>query len=85
MAEERRQAMIELHERVASLEVVTKETRDDVKDLVLCIKGNGNEEHSLMGRLGSLETTRTWVRGIAAALGAAGTTILALLGLRKWE
>lgn len=83
MADERRQAMIELHERVASLEVVTKETRDDIRDLVLCIKGDGNGEHSLMGRLSSLEMTRTWVRGIGAAVSAIVAAVLALLGLRK--
>ena len=82
---ERRQSMIDLHERVAALETLATEIKADVRDLVGCLKGNGQEGvlTKLDSRLKSVEGWRAWVNGIAAAIGALFTAVTAYFGLKE--
>ena len=80
--EERRQEMTQLHERVATLEAISIETRDDVKALVRCITGD-NGERSILGRIADLEHWKNWANGVSAAIGGIFTVVIAWLGLRK--
>ena len=82
---ERRQSMIDLHERVASLETLATEIKADVRDLVECLKGDGQPGilTKLDGRIENLEGWRSWVNGIAAAVGALFTAVTAYFGLKE--
>lgn len=80
---ERRQSMISLHERVAALETRGIAVHEDIKEILSCIKGDGDGMNSLSGRIRALEHWRSWVNGISATIATLFVTITTFLSLRK--
>lgn len=79
---------IAIHERITSVEGMVREARDDTRDLIEYLRGNGQPGviNQLDDRVVSLElnhaTARAWVKGAAWVIGglltAAGTAMAIL-------